>query len=67
MACPAGGTHKYILQGNDYVCEKCGHISPFHPSPTYTELLKENEQLKERIKELEGEDATRVYNVSDVP
>ena len=55
MACPEGGEHKYELQDERFVCIKCMHIASYRPAPSYTELLKENTDLKIRIAELELE------------
>lgn len=53
MSCPNHPNVAYVLVGKELVCPQCGRFSSFKPVPTQAELLKENEILKERIKELE--------------
>lgn len=52
MPCPKDGT-AYIEIGDQRVCPKCGHTAGYK-QVDIVQILKDNEQLKERIKELEN-------------
>lgn len=58
MNCPKGGNHHYEwarLDGVDrMMCEKCGHLAEYKPTPSQAELLTENESLKAELETKKG-------------
>ena len=52
MDCPLGGAHDYKWDKEllKHVCSKCDKVSPFEIAPTYLELLKDNNNLKELLR-----------------
>jgi ribosomal protein L37E len=50
VACPKGGVHSYRIE-KKLVCIKCGYISSAKILQKYSELLEENERLREKLRE----------------
>jgi len=62
MACPIDGT-PYITIGDQKVCPKCGHVAGYKQIDI-VKVLQENEELKRKLRELEG--GSGICNVPEV-
>ena len=40
---------QYILKDGILICQLCGMIAPYQPKPSYDQLEKENEELKQKL------------------
>ena len=63
VACPK--CHKgWLLIDGILQCPDCGTISNYQPSPSYDQLLRENEQLKELL--IEKEERIAHYEIDRI-